>query len=364
MRRRVLAVDDLDINLEILEAILDGDYHYTAVTSGEAALEAMSGDSQPDLVLLDLSMPGMDGFELLRQMKKDARLTNIPVVFVTGETDEYSEERGLKLGAVDYIKKPYNSDIIRVKIRNHIELKTYRDNLELVVAERTRELRERTEELFVAHGAIIMGMSLLSESRDKVTGAHLARIRTLTLVVAKRVAVIAPLMLNSEQVELITSYSPLHDVGKVAVPDAVLNKHGALTSEEFDLMKTHTTGGGDVLRQTAGFLTGKRVGQLDIAIEIAESHHERYDGTGYPRGLKGEAIPISARIVSIVDVYDALRSSRPYKDGFSHEKACEIILVGDGRTSPAHFDPVVIEAFKQVHHELACIFDQNPDPRM
>ena len=364
MRRRILAVDDFEINLEILEAILNNDYHYTGVTSGAAALKAMLGDVQPDLVLLDLSMPVMDGFELLERMSAEEKLSNIPVIFVTAEKDEYHEEKGLKLGAVDYIKKPYNSDIIRVKIRNHIELKTYRDNLELAVAERTRELQARTEELLATHGAIIMGMSLLSESRDRVTGAHLARIKKLTHILSDNVQRMHPDKLGVELVEEITAYSPLHDVGKVAVPDAVLNKHGALTSEEFDLMKKHTTGGGDLLRQTAGFLTGVRATQLNVAIEIAECHHERYDGSGYPYRLIGEAIPISARIVSMVDVYDALRSSRPYKDGFSHETACEIITKGDGRTLPSHFDPVILRVFKEIHRDLCVAYDQNPDPRI
>lgn len=364
MLRRVLAVDDMQINLEILEAILSDEYIYSSAESGAEALELMHGENQPDLVLLDLSMPGMDGFELLGRMRKDEILASIPVIFVTGETDQYSEEKGLKLGAVDYIKKPYNPDIIKVKIRNHIELKTYRDDLEIAVRQRTKELHERTDELSAAHAAVIMGMSLLSESRDKVTGAHLARIKSLTRIIVDDINITYPEIISKNLADTIVQYSPLHDVGKVAVPDAVLNKKGALTREEFEVMKTHTSGGGDVLRQTAGFMSGGAGSGLQVAIDIAEGHHEKYDGSGYPSSKKGDEIPISARIVSIADIYDALRSSRPYKRGFTHEEACDIILVGDGRTSPDHFDPIVLDAFKKCHLEMKKAFDDNPDPSL
>ena len=227
--------------------------------------------------------------------------------------------------------------------------------------ERTRELEERTADLQATHDAIILGMSLLSESRDRVTGAHLARIKTQTYLLANKISEMYPEKLSAEMVEMITAYSPLHDVGKVSVPDAVLNKQSGLTAEEFEQMKNHTSGGGDLLRQIAMFLPGKK-SQLDWAIEISEGHHERYDGTGYPKKLKGEEIPLSARVVAVSDVYDALRSARPYKKGFTHEEAMSIILEGDGRTSPAHFDPIVLEAFRLVHEEMRKAYDSNPDP--
>ena len=364
MVHTVMIVDDMQINLDILEAILSDKYEVLTALSGKEALDKLRTESHlPDLILLDISMPDMSGFELISWISIDSKLANIPVIFVTGETDEYSEEKGLNLGAVDYIRKPYNPDIILIKIRNHIELKTYRDDLEKAVLLRTRELEERTVELQATHDAIILGMSLLSESRDRVTGAHLARIQLQTYLLAKKISELYPEMLSDEMVEMITAYSPLHDVGKVAVPDAVLNKEGGLTVAEYELMKTHTSGGGDLLRQIAKFLPGEQ-SQLDWAIEISEGHHERFDGTGYPKGLKGEEIPLSARIVAIPDVYDALRSTRPYKRGFTHEEAMDIILVGDGRTSPAHFDPVVLEAFRYVHEDMRYAYDSNPDPHI
>jgi len=356
----VLIVDDDPINLEILGSILEDKYELTKAVSGTEALSIMV-DKQPDLVLLDLHMPELDGFEVLARMRSDNNLVNIPVIFVTGETDSYQEAKGLGMGAVDYIKKPYDSSIIPLKVNNHIKLKRLRDNLEDEVKLRTRELTERSEQLLKTHGAIIMGMSLLSESRDKVTGMHLIRIKTLTNLLATAMNKLYPQMIDSSMVDMITEYSPLHDVGKVAVPDAVLKKSGGLTPEEFTQMKEHTTGGGDLLRQIANLWPGE-VSQLNWAVEIAENHHEKYDGSGYPHSKEGELIPLSARIVSVSDIYDALRSPRSYKPGFTHEEAMNIILVGDGRTSPDHFDPYVLEAFESVHEDLRDAYDNNPDP--
>jgi putative two-component system response regulator len=356
----ILIVDDVQENLEILEAILEDTYKIVKANGGVKALEILY-NANPDLILTDLSMPGMDGFELLEKIREDETYVSIPVIIVTGYDDVYPEEKGLGLGAVDYIRKPYEPNIIRVKIRNHIELKSYRDDLSEAVAERTRELEERTQQLYAAHSAIIMGMSLLSESHDKVTGSHLLRIKQLTNIIAQKIYESYPAILNHEMVDLITTYSPLHDIGKVSVPDAVLKKSGKLTDDEFDQMKLHANGGGELLRTLSDMLPSERT-QLTTAIEIAECHHERFDGTGYPSRLSGEDIPFSARIVSIADVYDALRSPRPYKRGFSHEEAVAIITKGDGRTEPSHFDPLVLKAFEETHELLRNAYDENPDP--
>jgi len=363
MRYKVMAVDDIPVNLMILESILEAEYDVITAESGSEALLLLQEEAKPDLVLLDLSMPDMDGFELLEKMNDDLSLSHIPAIFVTGEADTYSEEKGLKLGAVDYIKKPYVPDIIIVKIRNHIENKILRDDLMKAVAHRTKELQQKTEDLIATHGAVIMGMSLLSESRDKVTGAHLARIKMLTTLMADKVAEMYPDILTHEMASWISTYSPLHDIGKVSVPDAVLKKQGGLTKEEFEQMKEHTKGGGDLLRQIASFLPGDQ-SHLSVAIEIAENHHEKFDGNGYPFGLKGDDIPLSARIVSVADVYDALRSPRPYKRGFTHQEAMDIILKGDGRTEPRHFDPRVLKVFELIHKELDRVYNENLDPQI
>lgn len=362
MKYTVLAVDDVLENLLIVEQILKDTYDVVTVESGAEALKVLP-DVKPDLILLDLSMPDMDGFELLEHIREDKAYDGIPAIFVTMADDVYSEEKALKLGAMDYIKKPYEPNVIRVKVHNHIELKVLRDNLEAAVAERTKELEERTQHVVEAHGATIMGMSMLSESRDKITGAHLLRIKNLTEILATRFMHMFPEILDNETAETIIMYSPLHDIGKVSVPDAVLTKKGRLTNEEFDQMKAHAKDGGTLLRELVKMIPSERE-HLRIAIEIAEGHHERFDGTGYPGKVAGENIPLSARIVAIADIYDALRSPRPYKPGFTHEEAMNIILEGDGRTEPTHFDPNVLRVFRSTHKALCIAYDRNPDPNV
>jgi len=352
----VMIVDDSEINLLMLENILDDAYDVIPAQSGEEALAKLNSGAKPDLILLDLYMPGIDGFEVILRINQSPEYSTIPVIIVTSENDEAIEEKGIALGAVDYITKPYNARIIRLKIENHIELKILRDKLTDAVAARTKELSE-------SYRAVILGMSLLAETRDKVTGAHLLRTEQLTRILARHISKKHPQILNKEMAELIARFSPLHDVGKIGVPDAVLNKVGKLTDDEFTQIKAHSTEGCEILRQVAGFLPNDK-SQLHIATEIAHYHHERFDGTGYPCRLCGESIPISARIVSIVDVYDALRSARPYKEGFSHEKAIDIILNGDGRSMPCHFDPLILAAFADVKEELCQAFDENPDPKV
>jgi len=345
MKFTVLIVDDVPINVEILKEILAAaGYRIVTATSGEEAIKKME-DVQPDLVLLDLYMPGMDGFDVQRHMKGSPPLSNIPIIFVTGEQDEDAEEKGLELGAVDYIRKPFNADIVCIKVRNHVELKAYRDKLEIMVEERTRQLAMSRE-------AIIMGMSLMAEIHDKITGEHINRIKALTRLMANELVEMYPDMLTPSIAEQTVLYSPLHDVGKVGISDAILKKPGVLTKEEFDIMKSHTLMGGNLLFKTQQFLS-KNSNDLQVAIDITEGHHERFDGTGYPHKKAGEDIPVAARIVTLADVYDALRSSRTYKKAFTHEEAFRIICMGDGRTMPAHFDPRVLEAFNRLQFQFA-----------
>jgi putative two-component system response regulator len=359
MNNTVLIVDDMKINIDSLTNILRPNYSVMAAISGENAIKLLNR-KQPDIVLLDLSMPDIDGFDVLQYMKEQPELVNIPVIFVTAEINEESEEKGLELGAVDYIKKPFNEAVVKAKVRNHLELKNYRDNLELIVYERTKDLEERTRQLAASHEAIIMGMSLMSENHDKITGDHIRRIKDFTRILAYKLLEIYPDMLTEDVANLIVLYSTLHDVGKVAISDAVLKKPGKLTPEEFVMMEMHTVNGADLLRETEDFLVkDKDTQDLRVAIEIAEGHHEKYNGMGYPHKLKGDEIPLSARIVSIVDIYDALRSPRQYKKEFSYEETLEIMLVGDGRTSPEHFDPRVLEAFKNVHDEFEKVLESN-----
>jgi len=345
MDTTILIVDDFQLNIDILAATLSDEYHILEATSGEKAIDVLQ-HSDPDLVLLDLDMPGIDGFGVLEFIKSQPRLTNVPVIFVTGEHDTEQEAKGLSLGAVDYVKKPYDAVVVNFKVKNHLELKSLRDGLELQVKKRTEQLEEITKQLAASREAIIMGMSLMSESHDKVTGDHIMRMKEFTRILSENISEAYPDKLDPDMARQITLYSPLHDVGKVAISDAILKKTGKLTPEEFDIMKSHTLEGASLLRKTDDFLQDHRQGNdIRVAIEIAESHHEKYDGTGYPHGLVGEAIPISARIVALADIYDALRSPRPYKDAFTHKEAFGIIVTGDDRVNNNHFDPKVLNAF-------------------
>ena len=362
MDNTILIVDDMKINIDRLTNILRFNYSIMAAVSGKNAMKVLE-HKKTDMVLLDLVMPDIDGFEVLKFMKQNKDLMNIPVIFVTGELDAEIEEKGIELGAVDYIKKPYNESVVRAKVRNHLELKNYRDNLELLIYERTKDLEKRTDELAASHEAIIMGMSLMSESHDKITGDHIERIKSFTKVVTDKMLEMYPDKITKELADLIVLYSPLHDVGKVAIPDAVLKKPGKLTPEEFTIMEGHTLEGADLLKKTELFLVkDKENHKLQVAIDIAEGHHEKYNGLGYPHKLKGEDIPLAARIVSLADIYDALRSPRQYKKEFSCQETLDIMLVGDGRTSPEHFDPMILEILKNVYGGFERILEANKPP--
>ncbi|MCL2163603.1 MAG: response regulator [Oscillospiraceae bacterium] len=349
MKHTVMIVDDAEINLVMLREIMSSEYNVLSASSGEEAIKIMENEL-PDIVLLDLNMPDMNGFDVLQRMKETSKLANVLVIFVTAETETYLEEKGLDMGAVDYVHKPYNEIIIKYKVRNHLELKAYRDRLEDLV-------QVRTQQLLASYEAIITSMSLMAEKRDKVTGDHLARIKISTRLLAHKLSQVYPELLSSSDAEQIALYSPLHDLGKIAIPDAILGKPGKLTREEFETMKSHTSEGGNILRETNTILVGIDK-ELQFAIDIAEGHHERFDGTGYPKRLSGESIPIAARIVSLVDVYDALRSARPYKDAYTHEEAHHIITVGDGRTMPEHFDPHILDIYKIMQTELDSVCNE------
>ena len=343
-KHSVLIVDDSKENLNALRSMLEDLYIVYVAASGERALSVMD-KNPPDLVLLDVVMPGIDGFEVCRRMKGDKRFIHTPVIFITGSGDSFSEAQGLMLGAVDYIVKPYNPDIVSIKVRNQIENKLHRDGLEILVEKRTEELRKSQE-------AIIFGMSFLAERRDLGTGEHLKRMKRISGLIATNLRQKYPDIISLTEINNIVAYSPLHDIGKVAISDTILLKPGKLTDEEFETMKTHTLQGADMLLQTKELLDSG-TDNLMTAVDIALYHHEKYDGRGYPKGLKGDEIPLSARIVAIADVYDALTSKRGYKDAFTHADAMDIILNGDGRTQPEHFDPLVLEVFQLCADEIA-----------
>ena len=334
---RVLIVDDVKANVDVLVQALQNEYRLSVALDGEHAL-AIARKTKPDLILLDVSMPGMDGYEVCRRLMLDERTRDIPVILQTALSDAEDEARGLALGAVDYITKPFIPELLRARVRNHLELKRHRDDLERLVQERTRELQR-------IQTVMIESLGTLAEFRDPETGGHIKRTQAYMKALAlclRRDPRYAP-RLTDEYIELLRISAPLHDVGKLGVPDSVLLKPGTLDHAEFELMKRHTVFGNDALR-----ISEEKLGRgtfLHTAREIAYTHHEKWDGSGYPQGLKNDQIPLSGRLMAVADVYDALISKRVYKPPMSHEKAVEVIRAGSG----THFDPDLVEAFLAIH---------------
>jgi putative two-component system response regulator len=372
---QILVVDDQPDNLLILEDLLDGDYRVHTATDGRQAWEYLAGGAGADLILLDVVMPGMDGFEVCRRVKSDPRLGDVPVLFLTSLESAADEELGLSLGASDFIHKPFSPPVVLARVRNHLQLaqagRLLRDRnqeLERLVAERTRELLrqsaallQREQELAASQGAIIAALCSLAEVRDNETGNHIHRtqhyVQSLALELHEHPRYRDAL--DEDTILLLFRSAPLHDVGKVAIPDAILLKPGPLTAEEWEIMKLHTVHGRDAIAQAEGELNESHRGFLRHAREIAYSHHEKWDGSGYPQGLSGDAIPLSARLMAVADVYDALISRRVYKAPYSHDEAIAMMTRERGR----HFDPDVLDALLAIEGEFHTIAQRYSDPQ-
>ncbi|CCG07361.1 HD-GYP domain-containing protein [Pararhodospirillum photometricum] len=342
-RPRLLIVDDEAMNIKVLVEMLRDDYALTVAKNGVQALERMAMDPAPDLVLLDVMMPGMDGHEVCRRMKQDPRLADVPVIFVTALGDPNDELHGFDLGAVDYLTKPLTPLLAKARVRTHVQLaraqralENYSHTLEARVAERTQEV-ERVQ------AVTIRALASLAETRDNETGNHIRRtqhyVRALALHLHAHPRFAG--QLDDRTIDLLFKSAPLHDVGKVGIPDRILLKPGPLTDEEFTIMKTHTVLGRSALRAAVEEGGESEIAFLRHACDIAAYHHEKWDGTGYPEGLAGEAIPLSARLMAVADVYDALISRRVYKPPFPHARARELIVADRG----ARFDPDIVDAF-------------------
>ncbi len=334
---------------------LKGDYKVLAATSGEKALQMASAPDRPDIVLLDIMMPEMDGYEVISKLKDNPTTQNIPVIFITAMSEAEEEQKGLQMGAVDYITKPFNPSLVKSRVKNHLELKKHQDQLEKMVDARTKELMLLQE-------VTIESMATLAEYRDPETGGHINRTQNYVKHLAIHLSNLPKFKadLTDEVIRLLYVSAPLHDIGKVAIPDSILLKPGRLDDQEFERMKRHAVYGHEAIEASID-----RLGKdsfLRFASEIAHAHHEKWDGSGYPQGLKGIEIPVSARLMAIADVYDALISKRVYKDPFSHEKAVAIINEGKG----SHFDPDMVAVFNQIHEDfrkIALVYADHDEER-
>lgn len=351
-RPRLLIVDDVNENLHALMNILREDYAIAAATNGEKALALARRAPPPDLILLDVVMPGMDGYEVCRRLKADAATRDIPVIFLTARTDEEDERHGLELGAVDYIAKPISAPIVQARVKTHLSLKATADFLRDKADFLEQEVAKRTDEVTAIQDVTILALASLAETRDSDTGNHIRRTQHYVKALACKLSTHPRFAarLTDKAIATLFKSAPLHDIGKVGIPDRILLKPGRFTPEEFEIMKTHTTLGREALEHAERAL-GMRVGFLTVAKEIAYSHQEKWDGSGYPEGRAGEDIPLSARLMAVADVYDALISRRVYKEGMSPDAAAAIIAEGRGR----HFDPDIVDAFLAVRDEFRGI---------
>ncbi len=354
----VLVVDDTPDNLSLMSDLLRTDYKVKLAPSGERALQIVAGDSKPDLILLDIMMPDMDGYEVLRRLQFNPDTEDIPVIFLTAMSAADDESVGLELGAVDYITKPINPAIVMARVRNHLQLKRARDFLAQHNHFLEQEVANRTRAMAELQDATIRAMASLAETRDNETGNHIRRTQHYMEALARDLQNHPRFKdeLTDAAIETIFKSAPLHDIGKVGIPDRILLKPGKLTPEEFEIMKTHTTLGRDAIIAAETGTTQDNP-FFRYAKEIAYSHQEKWDGSGYPEGLVGNTIPLSARLMAVADVYDALISERVYKPSYSHEQAVKIIR--DGRGS--HFDPDMVDAFLALSEEFRRIAQQFAD---
>jgi putative two-component system response regulator len=357
-RTTILVVDDTPANLSLLANLLNDSYRVQLATSGAKALE-IAQRQPPDLIVLDVMMPEMDGYEVCRRLKADPRTRDVPVLFLTALTRPEDESRGFEVGGADFIHKPFNPITVRARVATQLQAKAWLD----ATRERARwlqtELDERLREVDRLRDATLYVMVAFAEFRDQETGNHVRRtqeyVRTLARWLVRQPG--SGVQMDEATIDLVAKSAPLHDIGKVAIPDGILLKPGRLTAEEFVIMRSHALRGWELLQRAADSMGTEGSLYLRYAMEIARHHHERWDGSGYPDGLAGEQIPLSARLMAVADVYDALISRRPYKEPIDHDVALSMVRQGSG----SHFDPTIVQALMAEAETLAAIAAQWQD---
>ncbi|MDR1578982.1 MAG: response regulator [Synergistaceae bacterium] len=355
-KSKVLIVDDTDLNIDILVDALGDRYDLRTALDGEAAL-AQVRMNFPDIILLDVVMPGMSGYEVCAKLKANPATADIPIIFLTAMTDINDKARGFELGAVDYMVKPFAILEVQARLDVHLSLLSARKALRRQNETLEAKVKERTQELSITQSVIIEAMASLAETRDQETGDHVQRTRLYVHLLAVQLAShprFRDYLVLMEPDEL-GKAATLHDIGKVGVPDNILLKPAKLTTEEFEEMKKHTVYGHNILHRLTRRLPNNNF--LVLADEIAWSHHEKWNGLGYPRGLEGDDIPIPGRLMAIADVYDALISVRPYKKAMSDEEARDFIVSQAG----THFDPDVVDAFTDLTDMFRFVASQLKD---
>lgn len=349
----ILVVDDTPDNLILMSELLKDYYKIKVANSGVKALKIAQSDTPPDLILLDVMMPDLDGYEVCKQLKANPQTRHIPIIFLTAKSDVTDETKGLELGAIDYITKPINPAIVMARVKTHLDMKMMQDFLRNQNSFLEAEIEKRTREVAAIQDVTIHAMASLAETRDNETGNHIRRTQNYVRVLAQKIRHhprFAHFLDDDKIIEILFKSAPLHDIGKVGIPDKILLKPGRFEPEEFEIMKTHPELGRSAILH-AEYELGLEVPFLKYAKEIAYAHQEKWDGSGYPLGLSGDDIPISARLMAIADVYDALISRRVYKQGMTHEKALQIIVEGKG----SHFDPDMVDAFLELQDDFKAI---------
>ncbi|NTV93828.1 MAG: two-component system response regulator [Thiobacillus sp.] len=348
----LLVVDDIPDNLAVMTEILTPAYRVLVANTGPLALRLAQSEPAPDLILLDVMMPDMDGYAVLEQLRRDHRTADLPVIFVTAMNAMADEQRGFDLGAVDYITKPVRPPIVLARVRAQLELKEARDWLKNKNEVLEAEVAARLKEILLIQDVSIHALARLAETRDPETGNHIRRTQSYVRTLARHLSRHPRFstLLDSNHIDQLAKSAPLHDIGKVGIPDHILLKPDKLTPEEWEIMKTHARLGSEAIEQ-AEHDAVKPVEFLAIAKQIAHWHHEKWDGSGYPDGLVGDAIPLPARLMALADVFDALITRRVYKPPMPHAQAREIIVGERGR----HFDPDVVDAFIAVYDQFVAI---------